>query len=202
MNYRYYALFALAFFSINNFAQDVEEVVEENTDENVEEVVTTGSRIARDPLESAQPITILDGDMIRNMGLTAASALTDLPEVDSVASISGDQGNLGAGQSVASNFGLNSSRTVTLVNGRRYVGSQGISAGGGSGGAVNLANVPTALIDRIEVVPVGGAAIYGADAIAGVVNFVLKDDFEGAEFTINNYDYAGMDTDDSFNLTI
>ena len=138
MNYKYYALFALAFFSINTFAQDVEEVVEENTDENIEEVVTTGSRIARDPLESAQPITILDGDMIRNMGLTAASALTDLPEVDSVASISGEQSNLGAGQSVASNFGLNSSRTVTLVNGRRYVSSQGISAGGGTGGAVNL----------------------------------------------------------------
>lgn len=202
MNYKYYALFALAFFSINNFAQDVEEVVEKNTDENIEEVVTTGSKIARDPLESAQPITILDGDMIRNMGLTAASALTDLPEVDSVASISGDQGNLGAGQSVASNFGLNSSRTVTLVNGRRYVGSQGISAGGGSGGAVNLANVPTALIDRIEVVPVGGAAIYGADAIAGVVNYVLKDDFEGAEIMIDRYDYHGLEDDLGFDLTI
>ena len=202
MNFKYYALFALAFFSINNFAQDVEEVVEENTDENIEEVVTTGSRIARDPLESAQPITILDGDMIRNMGLTAASALTDLPEVDSVASISGEQSNLGAGQAVASNFGLNSSRTVTLVNGRRYVGSQGISAGGGSGGAVNLANVPTALIDRVEIVPVGGAAIYGADAIAGVVNYVLKDDFEGAEIMVDRYDFHGLEDDFGFDLTI
>jgi len=196
-------IFALVLFSSIMFAQDVEEVVEENAaDENIEEVVTTGSRIARDPLESAQPITILEGDMIRNMGLTAASALTDLPEIDSVASISGDQSSLGAGQSVASNFGLNSSRTVTLVNGRRFVGSSGISSGGGSGGAVNLANVPTALIERIEVVPVGGAAIYGADAIAGVVNYVLKDDFEGAELMIDRYDYNGLEDDLGFDLTI
>ena len=195
-------------FSIISFAQDVEDVVETQIEqaeqsEAVEEVVTTGSRIARSALDMAQPVTIISGDEFKIRGYTnAAQALTDLPEVSSVNSLSGDQGSQGAGQQVASNFGLNSARTVTLVNGRRFVGSQSPTGGAGSGLAVDLNNIPSALIDRIEIVPVGGAAVYGADAIAGVVNYILKDDFEGAEFTLNQSDYAGMETDLSFNLTI
>ena len=195
-------------FSIISFAQDVEDVVETEIEqaeqsEAVEEVVTTGSRIARSALDMAQPVTIISGDEFKIRGYTnAAQALTDLPEVSSVNSLSGDQSSQGAGQQVASNFGLNSARTVTLVNGRRFVGSQSPTGGAGFGLAVDLNNIPSALIDRIEIVPVGGAAVYGADAIAGVVNYILKDDFEGAEFTLNQSDYAGMETDLSFNLTI
>lgn len=175
----------------------------EDAEENIEEVVTTGSRISRNPLELAQPVTIITGEEYAARAYTnAAQALTDLPEVSSVNSLSGDQGGLGAGQQVASNFGLGSARTVTLVNGRRFVGSQSPTGGAASGLAVDLNNVPSALIERVEILPVGGAAVYGADAIAGVVNFILKDDFEGAELTINQYDYAGMDTDTGFNLTI
>lgn len=175
----------------------------EDAEENIEEVVTTGSRISRNPLELAQPVTIITGEEYAARAYTnAAQALTDLPEVSSVNSLSGDQGGLGAGQQVASNFGLGSARTVTLVNGRRFVGSQSPTGGAGSGLAVDLNNVPSALIERVEILPVGGAAVYGADAIAGVVNFILKDDFEGAELTVNQYDYAGMDTDTGFNLTI
>ena len=198
-------LMALSLVSFVAIAQDVEEVteVDADSDESIEEVITTGSRIARNPLEMAQPITIISGDEIRQRAYTnAASALTDLPEVGSVNSLSGDQGSMGAGQQVAANFGLESDRTVTLVNGRRFVGSQSPTGGAGSGLAVDLNNIPSAMIERIEVVPVGGAAVYGADAIAGVVNFILKDDFEGAEISVNQYDYAGMDSDNSFNLTI
>ena len=151
----------------------------------------------------AQPVTIISGEEFRIRAYTnAAQGLTDLPEVGAVNTLSGDQAGLGAGQQVAANFGLGSSRTVTLVNGRRFVGSQSPTGGAGSGLAVDLNNIPSALIDRVEVVPVGGAAVYGADAIAGVVNYVLKDDFEGAEISLGQYDYAGMDTDNSFNLTI
>jgi outer membrane receptor for ferrienterochelin and colicin len=195
-------------FSIISFAQDVEDVIETQIEqaeqsEAVEEVVTTGSRIARSALDMAQPVTIISGDEFKIRGYTnAAEALTDLPEVSSVNSLSGDQGSQGAGQQVASNFGLNSARTVTLVNGRRFVGSQSPTGGAGSGLAVDLNNIPSALIDRIEIVPVGGAAVYGADAIAGVVNYILKDDFEGAEFNLNQSSYGGMEDDLSFNLTI
>ena len=197
-----FILFALVSFVVVA-QEDATDSSEEADEDNVEEVITLGSRIARNPLELAQPVTIISGEEYAKRAYTnAAQALTDLPEVGSVNSLAGDQSGLGAGQQVASNFGLGSSRTVTLVNGRRFVGSQSPTGGAGSGLAVDLNNVPSALIERVEILPVGGAAVYGADAIAGVVNFVLKDDFEGAEFTMNNYDYAGMDTDNSFNLTI
>ena len=89
---------------------------EEAEEEVIEEVITTGSRISRNPLELAQPVTIISGDEYRARAYTnAAQALTDLPEVGSVNSLSGDQSGLGAGQQVASNFGLGSSRTVTLL---------------------------------------------------------------------------------------
>ena len=131
-------------FSIISFAQDVEDVVETEIEqaeqsEAVEEVVTTGSRIARSALDMAQPVTIISGDEFKIRGYTnAAQALTDLPEVSSVNSLSGDQSSQGAGQQVASNFGLNSARTVTLVNGRRFVGSQSPTGGAGYGLAVDL----------------------------------------------------------------
>ncbi len=197
-----FVLFALISFVVVA-QEDSSDSNEEAEEEVIEEVITTGSRIARNPLELAQPVTIISGDEYRARAYTnAAQALTDLPEVGSVNSLSGDQGGLGAGQQVASNFGLGSSRTVTLVNSRRFVGSQSPTGGAGSGLAVDLNNIPSALIDRVEIMPVGGAAVYGADAIAGVVNFILKDDFEGAELTVNTYDYAGMDDDTSFNFTI
>tara|TARA_A200000113_G_scaffold56429_1_gene47626 strand:+ start:3747 stop:7010 length:3264 start_codon:yes stop_codon:yes gene_type:complete len=184
-----------------------ESVVEEDEEDEevVEEIVVTGSRIARDPNELAQPITIISGEEYRNRGYTnAAQALTDLPGVGTVNSLSGDQSGLSAGQQIAANFDLGSDRTLTLVNGRRFVGSQvpGSFVSAGSGNAVDLNNIPAALIDRVEVLPVGGAAVYGADAIAGVINFILKDDFEGAEFNVNQYDYAGMATDNQMNFTV
>ena len=201
------SVLVLSFFSLAILAQETDtstvDAETESESELIEEVITTGSRISRNPLELAQPVTIISGEEYELRAYTnAAEALRDLPEITTVNSLAGDQGGLGAGQQVASNFGLNSGRTVTLVNGRRFVGSQSPTGGAGSGLAVDLNNIPSALIERVEILPVGGAAVYGADAIAGVVNFILKDDFEGAEFTFNGYDYAGMDTDNSFNFTI
>jgi len=197
------ALFVASIFSFSVFAQDTNSDNAEAEKSEVEEIIILGSRIARDPLDLAQPVTIISGEEYELRAYTnAASALTDIPGVGSVNSLSGDQGGLGAGQQVAANFGLGSSRTVTLVNGRRFVGSQSPVGSAGSGLAVDLNNIPSALIDRVEVLPVGGAAIYGADAIAGVINFVLKEDYEGAEFTYNGLDFAGVDDDHTFNFTI
>jgi len=203
--FKFFSILFISTFTLALVAQNVDESddSEENVEETIEEVITTGSRIKRNPLEMAQPVTIISGDEFRVRAYTnAAQGLTDLPEVGAVNTLSGDQSGLGAGQQVAANFGLGSSRTVTLVNGRRFVGSQSPTGGAGSGLAVDLNNIPSALIERVEIVPVGGAAVYGADAIAGVVNYILKEDFEGAEISVGQYDYAGMDTDNSFNLTI
>ena len=159
-----FVLFALISFVVVA-QEDNSDSNEEAEEEVIEEVITTGSRISRNPLELAQPVTIITGDEYRARAYTnAASALTDLPEVGSVNSLAGDQGGLGAGQQVASNFGLGSGRTVTLVNSRRFVGSQSPTGGAASGLAVDLNNIPSALIERVEILPVGGAAVYGADA--------------------------------------
>ena len=114
-----FGLLAVSIFSLSIFAQDVDTDNEvEVDDDQIEEVITTGSRISRNPLDLAQPVTIISGEEYEIRAYTnAASALTDVPGVGSVNSLSGDQAGLGAGQQVASNFGLNSGRTVTLVNG-------------------------------------------------------------------------------------
>ena len=201
-----FAIFFLV-FSFAIVAQDVEDSSEENdtnNEENIEEVITTGSRIARDPLNSSQPLTIISGEELVQRGYTnAAQSVFDVPGVRITENGTGNQGGLGAGQQIASNFGLGSDRTITLVNSRRFVGSQApVSSSAGSGLAVDLNNIPTALIDRIEIVPVGGAAVYGADAIAGVINYVLKEDFEGAEIRFNQEDYHGITKDNFVELTL
>ena len=201
-----FSLFLLT-FSFALVAQDADSQTDDedaNNEENIEEVVTTGSRIARDPLTSAQPLTIISGDEILQRGYTnAAQSVFDVPGVRITEDGTGNQGSLGAGQQVASNFGLGSDRTLTLVNSRRFVGSQApVSSSAGSGLAVDINNIPTALIDRIEIVPVGGAAVYGADAIAGVINYVLKDDFEGAELRLNRHAYSNITQDNFVEFTV
>jgi iron complex outermembrane receptor protein len=128
-----FALLAVSIFSFSVFAQDSNSDNAEAEDSQVEEIIVLGSRIARDPLDLAQPVTIISGEEYELRAYTnAASALTDIPGVGSVNSLSGDQGGLGAGQQIAANFGLGSSRTVTLVNGRRFVGSQSPVGSAGS----------------------------------------------------------------------
>ena len=100
-----FILFALVSFVVVA-QEDATDSSEEADEDNVEEVITLGSRIARNPLELAQPVTIISGEEYAKRAYTnAAQALTDLPEVGSVNSLAGDQSGLGAGQQVASNFG-------------------------------------------------------------------------------------------------
>jgi iron complex outermembrane receptor protein len=83
--------------------------------------------------------------------------------------------NGGNGETRVSLRNLGSNRTLVLVNGRRWVGGTGL------GGAVDLNTIPTAAVERIEVLKDGASTIYGSDAIAGVVNVILRQNFEGAE---------------------
>lgn len=90
----------------------------------------------------------------------------------------------GVGQTFVNFFGLGSQRTLTLVNGRRFVSSNsanGNRSGTGPGSQVDLNVIPTGLVERVETIAIGGAPVYGSDAIAGTVNIILKDDFEGLQ---------------------
>ena len=209
-------LVSLGFYGLAFADQEVDEVADpvveqvetgDDSDEaEPEEVVVTGSRIARTQYEVAQPVTIIYGEEYENRGYTnAADALFDVPGIGVTNSLTngsgggfGNQSSLSVGQALANNFGLGSGRTLVLVNGRRFVGSTSPFGSGGSGNAVDINNIPSVMIDRVEIVNAGGSAVYGSDAIAGVINYVLKDDYEGAAMTLTYDDYAGMSSDTSF----
>ena len=103
-----FALLAVSIFSLSIFAQDANtDNDDSDVDDGIEEIITTGSRIARNPLELAQPIEIISGEEYELRAYTnAADALTDIPGLGAVNSLSGNQSGLGAGQQVEANFGL------------------------------------------------------------------------------------------------
>jgi outer membrane receptor protein involved in Fe transport len=145
----------------------------------VDEVVVTGSRIKRAETETAAPVLTIDAQSITDKGFTSAGqVLNDLTSIiPSVPEAAGSGSAAGNGQSFPNLFGLGSGRTLTLVNGRRFV----TSSEGLGDRVVDTNVIPTGLIQRIDVVQAGAAAQYGSDAIAGVINYVLKDHFEGVE---------------------
>lgn len=148
--------------------------------ETVEEIIVTGSRIRRSVADTVAPITLVGGEVFGERGyVSAAEALNEVTSINpQLNQAAGDGSSSGPGQQFPELFGLGTGRTLSLVNGRRFVTSSN-----GLGDAQVDANIiPTGLIDRIEIVQAGAAAVYGSDAIAGVVNYILKDDFEGLEF--------------------
>jgi len=150
-------------------------------------IVVTGSRIARRNYTEVEPtITVTSRDIEERGFSTLGQALNEQPSFGVPgATPVGGQSSFGPGQNFVDFFSLGSQRTLTLVNGRRFVGSNTSSIFGptGSGGSqVDLNIIPTKLIDRVETIAVGGAPIYGSDAIAGTVNIVLKRNYKGVEF--------------------
>lgn len=147
-----------------------------------DDIVVTGSRLTQRFEDSLQPLALITADTIDKRGYTnVAEAIDSLPGTANSVSAAGGQAAFGVGQSFANLLGLGTSRTLTLVNSRRFVTSNplALQSNAGAGLQVDLNAIPTALIDRVEQIFVGGAPVYGADAIAGTVNIVLKRNFEG-----------------------
>ncbi len=153
--------------------------------EQLTEVVVTGSRIgqAANAIQAA-PTTVVDGADLDMRGFNQAGQMLNLvtsnaPEVP----VSQAEGYpAGSGQTYPDLFGIGDSRTLTLIDGRRMV----TSASGLGPRTIDVNVIPTGLIDRIEIDQAGGAAVYGSDAIAGVVNYVLKKNFQGLEIDAND----------------
>ena len=146
-------------------------------------VIVTGSRIKRSPLDKLAPTISIDAQYLENRGLTnIADALNEIPGFRGSVTPNGAQPGFGQGVNFLNSFGLGSNRTLTLINGRRVVSSNVTSIFGNAGGTqVDLNIVNPILIDRIERVSIGGAPIYGSDAIAGTVNIFTKTRFNGFE---------------------
>ncbi|RZJ44407.1 MAG: TonB-dependent receptor, partial [Brevundimonas sp.] len=146
------------------------------------EVVVTGSRIRRDPTNAPTPLIQVSGEDLRTTGqATVIDYLATIPALSNSVVPSDTTGSgLGdGGLSLANLRSLGSNRTLTLVDGRRHVGSNGGSL------AVDVDTIPRLLIENVEIVTGGASSVYGADAVSGVLNFVLRRDFEGLELDVN-----------------
>ncbi|WP_277980734.1 TonB-dependent receptor plug domain-containing protein [Sphingomonas phyllosphaerae] len=163
-----------------------------------EDIVVTGSRIARPDFEAPNPIVSFDSQRIQQSGNTNVTTFlqrvpaltTSLDNADSAGPNRPDNQLYGAaGLNLLSLRGLGSARTLVLVNGRRHVSGQIDSA------AVDINSLPTDLIERVDVLTGGASAVYGADGVSGVVNFILKRDFDGVagrtQFGISEQGDAG-----------
>lgn len=149
-----------------------------------ETIVVTGSRLQQ--VEVVEPAVVVGETYIDERNLTnVADALNEQPVIRNSANPGGPQGQFGQGVNFANVLGIGSNRTLTLVNGRRVVAGNvpSLSNQGSQGSQVDLNFIPAALVDRIETIVVGGAPVYGSDAIAGTVNVILKDRFTGIEAT-------------------
>ncbi len=142
-----------------------------------EEVVVTGSRIPRKDLTTPAPVTVFTREDIEASGrLSVGDFLQQMPEQGNAMNT---QVNLGGDGSTRVNLrGLGQNRTLVLLNGRRIV-----NGGTGADDSIDLGAIPTAAIERIEVLKDGASAAYGSDAIAGVVNLITRRRFQGAEAT-------------------
>ncbi|CAL1690860.1 Vitamin B12 transporter BtuB [Brevundimonas subvibrioides] len=144
--------------------------------DQVDEIVVTGSRLSSGSvLQAPQPVQVVTAEVIAAKGTVAISDLLDtLPAL--ISSTSSAQANGGAATLNLRSLGGN--RTLVLVNGRRHV------SGVPGSSAVDISSIPSGLIDRVDVLTGGASAVYGSDAVTGVVNFIIKDDFEGSQFTM------------------
>jgi iron complex outermembrane recepter protein len=152
------------------------EVIAQQQDAELEQIVVTGSRIRRVEAATASPVFTLDRDTITETGVnTVGDLLQQIPSVSGAATNPQVNNGGGTGASAVELRGLGTQRTLVLLNGRR-LGNLGFA---NTGADVNV--IPTNLVERVEVLKEGAGAIYGSDAVGGVVNFVTRTDFDGVE---------------------
>jgi iron complex outermembrane receptor protein len=152
----------------------------------IQRVEITGSSIKRVAKEGALPVQVIKFDDLQKQGVTSAEDLMGMIASNGTGpnnpvsnnNVFGDDADrMAGGGSFASLRGLGANSTLVLLNGRR------VSTYGKSGNAVDLNSIPLAAIDRIEILKDGASAIYGTDAVGGVINFILKTNYQGAEIS-------------------
>ena len=150
------------------FAQDAAKAEEPAT---LDAVVVTGSRIKRPNLVAASPMTVVGSDEVKFQGATSIdSVLNRLPQFTADSNENGSNGSDGTARVNLRNMGSN--RVLVLVDGQRMLPTE----------TADVNFIPSALVDRVDVVTGGASAVYGSDAVSGVVNFILKKDLNGLRF--------------------
>lgn len=165
----------LSSLSLTNIALAQEDAVEE---EEVEKIAITGSRIKRADLEGALPVTVIDRQQIDFSGQTSVADLLRNTAFNSTGSFRPQSGSSAQGVSQINLRGLGASRTLVLVDGRRLAVSPS------TGNSQDLNSIPAAAVERIEILSDGASAVYGSDAIGGVINIITRKDFNGVELRL------------------
>ena len=162
-------------------------------EESVERIQVTGSRIKRQELTAVTPIITVDAQEFSISGnLNIEQKLAELPST--LPAFGPSSNNPGNGTATVDLRGLGTSRTLVMVNGRRWIPSS-------QSGVVDLNTIPASLIENVEIITGGASAVYGSDALGGVVNFNLKDDFEGVEISAL-YDTTSEGDGQKYNLDL
>lgn len=170
--------FALISGAAATFSTPVAFAADEEVTDKVERIEVTGSRIKRTEIEATSPIITISEAQIEITGANnVATFINELPSagVPGTTDTASNFRTSTTGLSTVDLRNLGSNRTLILVNGRRHIGG---SAGSGT---VDVSMIPIDLVKRVEVVTGGASAVYGSEAIAGVINFIMKDEFEGIE---------------------
>ncbi len=175
-----------------------DEVVEEVEEEEETRVTVTGSRISRPEFSSISPVQVIDGEIARDLGLfDAADLLAQTSVVNGqqfttgLSTSAGLLSDSGPGSATASLRGLDPGRTLVMINGRRLAPA-GVR---GAPSAPDLNLIPGSLIERVDVLLDGASSVYGSDAVAGVVNYVLRTDFDGLQLDYFTTDPRSVEKD-------
>ncbi len=187
-------IYTLLFSFLITFSYDL---FSQNEIEEVEEIIVTGSRIKTTATDSFSPVSIVDQEDILLSGkISIGEVLLELPGQGS--GLNRNYNNGGDG-SVRIDFrNLGSQRTLVLVDGRRWVNS-----GEGANGSVDINTIPTAAVERVEVLKDGASSIYGSDAIGAVINIVTKDSYDGLDVSFQRGEYFdGGGVADNFSISM
>jgi len=164
-----------------------QEIPQDENAEVIEEIVVTGSRIRRRDFHSASPISTIDRDDLLFSGqATLEEMLNQMPQI--MPDYSRTSNNPGDGTARLNLRGMGAGRTLVLLNGRRVAPS-------GIGSAIDVNNLPQSLIQRVEIITGGASTVYGSDAIAGVINFITRKDYDGFNLDTGIYTTERGDAD-------
>ena len=147
---------------------------------SVERIEVTGSRINRTDVETASPVTVISSEFIAQSGYSSVEEILSAQPTAAGMNLGATTNNGSGGSATVNLRGMGAQRILVLLNGRRMV-----SSGTGADSAVDLNTIPVAMIKNIEILKDGASAVYGSDAIAGVVNIITKKDFVGTELTVD-----------------
>lgn len=148
-------------------------------DEKIEKIAVTGSRIKRADFEGVAPVTVITADDIASSGLSSISEVLQSSVANTGGSLNGESDGFTDSASSVNLRGMGANRTLVLINGRRQAAFP--SAAGGTSNFVDVSDIPSAAVERIEILTGGASAIYGSDAVGGVVNIILKQQYDGAK---------------------